>query len=339
MKRKIVCIRTIAIATLICLGGLGMVQAGPNNPPSKVFLFARGNDKAIWYNIFDGTNWQGWEALGGVIRGGPDACSPDDKQLIVFARGLGGPGDGTLFYKKLTYGKKPESWVSFHTKVGSDPTAACRSFGDFDVFAQSLDSPGVWHAWYENKTWANLFSDPNPGNVMFPSPGIGGKSIGGGIYGGPDACSWSGKRLDVFARGAGNYIHHKGRNDDGVWGEWESLGGLPMTSDPSAAARFKGEMTVFARGTNNKLWMKSYSMESDRWSPWFPIGGMDIVGSPDVTATKSGRIDIFARGADNAIWHTSIMFKYNIPDLKNIPAWESLGGAFTSDPSAVAVNW
>jgi hypothetical protein len=257
---------------------------------------------------------------------------------MVFARGSGGVSDSELFYRQMTFTKTPNPWLSFHTKVGSDPAAACDGGGGVHVFAQTAESAGVWHAWYENNAWANLFlfgaSDP-----LLSSTGIGGKSLGGGIVGGPDACSWRGKRLDVFARGSGNFIYHKARNDNGTWGTWEDLGGLPMASDPSATARLSGEISVFARDGNNKLWMKSYSLTGDRWSPWFPIGGMDIKGSPDVTRTAPDRIDIFARGSDDAIWHTSVKFKNNIPDLKGIPPWDSIGGAFTSDPSAVGVDW
>lgn len=324
------------VLLLICSPGI--IQAAPNNPPGKVFIFAQGTDKALWYNIFAGKKWQGWESLGGVIRGGPDACAQANNDLMVFARGSGGVSDSELFYRRLKFGEAPMAWVSFHTKVGSDPAAACDGGGGVHVFAHAAESVGVWHAWYDNNTWANasLFGSSDE---LFTSTRIGGKSLGGGIVGGPDACSWRGKRLDVFARGSGNFIYHKARNDDGTWGTWEDLGGLPMASDPSAAARITGEMSVFARDANNKLWMKSYSMTADRWSPWFPIGGMDITGSPDVTRTAPDRIDIFARGSDKAIWHTSVTFKNNIPDLKGIPAWESLGGAVASDPSAVGVDW
>jgi hypothetical protein len=313
------------------------VLAQSNKPPSRVFVFARGMDAALWYKTYDGTQWGQWETLKGIITGSPDACSPNPGEVIAFARGK----SGELFYKRATLGNISEPWETFRTVVASDPGAVCRSGGKIDVFVRGTVGQGVWHAWYDNGMWQNQYGiDPKPGSSEFRQEltGIGGEAFGGAIIGGPDACSWGGKRLDVFVRGLDNIIWHKYRDDQGTIHEWESLGGLTMTSDPSAVALTSGLMSVFARGENNQIWTKSYNLKTDRWGPWLPLGGV-LSGGPDVARTADNRADVFARGADGAIWHTSLIYKGGLPDLKSVPGWESLGGQLSSDPSVVGVNW
>ena len=76
----------------------------------------------------------------------------------------------------------------------------------------------------------------------------------------------------------------------------------------------------------------------DKWGPWLPVG-LKISGKPAVVRTAANRIDLFARGNDDTLLHSYITYKNNIPELKSVPAWESLAGQLTSDPSAVAPAW
>jgi hypothetical protein len=76
------------------------------------------------------------------------------------------------------------------------------------------------------------------------------ESLGGVLSSGPDVCSWSEGRLDVFVRGTDNALHHKWF--DGGWSDWESLGGI-LTSDPSAVSWGNGRIDVFVRGIDDAL--------------------------------------------------------------------------------------
>ena len=337
MKVKSPLLNALLTTTILSIVGTfspipAQAQEGQlNKPPGKVFIYARDMSGAVIYRMFDKTHWTGWVSLGGVTQGSPDACSPNPGEMIIFVRG-GGAASGQLFFKRtdaIHFEERSTVWEPFRTLVSSDPGAVCRSGGQVDVFARGASDAAVWQAWYANGDWANRYSG-----------GIGGKTLGGGINGGPDACSWGGQRLDVFARGTDNYIWHKYRDEQGAWHEWESLGGMRMTSDPSAVARSSGQMSVFARGENNQIWTKTY-ISDDRWGPWLSLGGT-LAGGPDATRTADSRIDVFARGARGEVLHTSVTFKGNFPDIKNVPAWYDLGlggHIITADPSAVGVNW
>ena len=113
------------------------------------------------------------------------------------------------------------------------------------------------------------------------------------------------------------FLHAGGR-------PWASLGGT-ITSDPDAASWGSGRLDVFAKGTNNAVWKKTYQ---NNWYGWGDEGGQ-IVGSPTAVSWGPGRIDLFGRGTDNALWH-----KYW--NGTSWSPWVSLGGVLTSDPEVAS---
>jgi hypothetical protein len=86
-------------------------------------------------------------------------------------------------------------------------------------------------------------------------------TMGGVLTSGPTVSSWAPGRLDVFARGTDNTLHHPFY--DGNWSGWESLGG-GLSSDPAAVSWDHGRIDVFARGSDNALWHKWYD---NGWKP------------------------------------------------------------------------
>jgi hypothetical protein len=61
---------------------------------SRIDVFVRGTDNALWHKWFNGT-WSGWESLGGVLSSGPDVSSWAAGRLDVFVRGA----DNALWHK------------------------------------------------------------------------------------------------------------------------------------------------------------------------------------------------------------------------------------------------
>jgi hypothetical protein len=84
--------------------------------------------------------------------------------------------------------------------------------------------------------------------------------------------------------------------------KWTDVGGI-ITSDPVAIS-YNGCDYVFARGTDNALWVYNPC----RWptgelGQWFSLGGV-ITSNPTAIGdtNKEGVIDIFVRGADGTLW-------------------------------------
>ncbi|MBA2734173.1 MAG: hypothetical protein H0U54_15000, partial [Acidobacteria bacterium] len=296
---------SIAVVTLL--------SANLATAQKQIFVFAKMGEGAQYAHYTDGEGWaKTWKDIGGIVIGAPDACSPNPGQLAVFVRSR---YDCPFAKRKSTIG-----WSSYMA-VGacghSEPAAVCRSGGRADFFVVNLKDGQVWRRELQ----------PEP---PWSKQTLGWSNWGGFAKGSPDACSWGGSRLDVFVRGSDDYIWHRWIDDSGVWHDWESLGGLKMTSDPSAVAPRSGVIYVFGRGENNQLWAKIYNQQSDRWGPWLPWGGV-LAGAPDACSWGGKRVDVFARNAKNSLIHRWIS-----DDGKMSADWDAFVGELDSDPSAVA---
>jgi uncharacterized protein YkwD len=202
---------------------------------SRIDVFARGTDNALWHTWFDGA-WRGWESLGGALTSGPDVASWGQGRLDVFVRGL----DNNLWHRSYDNG----SWQLWEPLVKgqltSDPSAVSWAPGRIDVFGRGTDN-ALWHTSYDG-IWHSWEPLSNPGDLTS----------------GPDASSWGPGRLDVFVRGRDNAMWHRWFTG-GTWSDhWESLGGT-LTSDPSAVSWGSGRIDTFVAGTDLQLYHK-----------WFP---------------------------------------------------------------------
>ncbi|GGK63994.1 hypothetical protein GCM10011405_09940 [Rufibacter glacialis] len=134
--------------------------------------------------------------------------------------------------------------------------------------------------------------------------------------------SWGANRLDVFAKGTDNAVHHRWWNGSS-WGGWESLGGI-ITSNISAVCWGPNRIDLFAKGTDNALYHKWWN--GSAWGGWESLGGA-FVGDPVAVSWGGNRLDIFVRGTDNAMHHRWW-------NGSSWGGWESLGGILTSNIAA-----
>ncbi|HYO59760.1 hypothetical protein [Archangium sp.] len=81
------------------------------------------------------------------------------------------------------------------------------------------------------------------------------------------------------------------------------MGNHPVYSGPAAVSLSLGTVHVYARGSDNAIWQKHWN----------------------------GTVHVYARGGDNAIWQKN----WNGTVWSN---WETLGGTFTSGPSAGSLS-
>jgi S-layer homology domain len=107
---------------------------------------------------------------------------------------------------------------------------------------------------------------------------------------------------------------------------YESQGGLVLAagSGPAVASWGTNHLDVFARGSDNQLWWKTWDGSS--WGPWKLVAGLTIASDPAAVSWGPNNIEVFAEGADGACWQ----IEYNGSTWS---AWGSLGGALTSAPT------
>ena len=346
-----------ALSSSAGAGGATYVLATGLLVPQRLLVFAVGEDKALRYATWQGS-WGGWASLVGVVNGSPDACSPNPGEVIVFLRASDNTLEALGF--DLTHGASP--YVSYGSKIGSDPSVVCRAGRKIDVFVRGHNNKALYHTYAEDGRWAFYYNvapgyaiedviaaagNPPPAKgasfwenlfggakLTWPAASwsLGGAPLGAEIKGSPDACAFGGEKRAVFARGKDDYIWWRYWNG-ATWVAWESLGGLRMSSDPAAISRGDGKIDLFARGENNQLYVRSFA--NGIWTPWFSWGGT-LSGGPDATTWGGNRIDVFARGADGTLQHA---WRDDDKPLGIQPQWESVAGKILGDPTAVGVRW
>jgi hypothetical protein len=154
-----------------------------------------------------------------------------------------------------------------------------------DVFVRGGDN-ALWTNTYTNGAWGNW------------------TSLGGVLSASPAAASTGQDRIDVFVRGTDGALYQKtyqqapgggaANSPNVAWTpNWTNLGGPgtgTFTGAPAAVASLN-RVDVFARGTDNALWQRSYV--SGAWSGWSSRGGT-LTSSPAAASAGPGQLDVFA---------------------------------------------
>ncbi|HEX5501385.1 MAG TPA: nidogen-like domain-containing protein [Thermomicrobiales bacterium] len=108
---------------------------------------------------------------------------------------------------------------------------------------------------------------------------------------------------------------------------WTSLGGV--VTDAPTATSFNGRVYIFARGSDNALYVTS-SADGAAFTTWRSLGGQ-LTAAPAAASTGNA-LYVFARGSDNGLYVTSST------DGTTFSAWRPLGGQLTSAPAAAGVG-
>ncbi|MGA5895076.1 S8 family serine peptidase [Streptomyces venetus] len=273
------------------------VREASERAVSRMEIFARGGDQAVWHKWQTAPNngWSGWESLGGwidMLTYGRNA----DGRVEIFARG----SDQAVWHKWQTSpGGGYSGWESLGGWI--DRLKVTQNVdGRLEIFARGSDG-AVWHNWQ-----------------TAPSNGWSGWESLGGWIDDLEVNQNNDGRLEIFARGGDQAVWHKWQTSPGGgWSGWESLGGW---IDRLATARnTDGRLEIFARGSDGAVWHNWQTAPNNGWSGWESLGGwIDMIA---LARNEDGRLEILARGSDQAVWH-----KWQTSPGGGWSGWESLGG-------------
>merc|ERR1711988_1846535 len=109
------------------------------------------------------------------------------------------------------------------------------------------------------------------------------------------------------------------------------------TSNPVAILSSEGFIHLFAKGIDNSLMHKTQFTNNTLfvWTEWTSLGG-SLTSQPAVSLDAEGLLHVFVRGPDRALWHRCQVA--SLPSYErevDWNEWQSLGGVFSSGPSAV----
>jgi hypothetical protein len=178
----------------------GVLGSGPTVAswgPGRLDAFVRGTDGQLYHAWYDG-RWNGWKhesELAGTLASDPAAVSWGPNRIDVFVEGTEPAPTPHQLYHAWYDGQ----WHPFEPRGGAiagSPAASSRGSGRLDVFVRGTDA-ATHHTAYESTGWGGF--EP----LSAPSP-----PSGYGITGAPESASWSGIRMDVFARGTDNALWH-----------------------------------------------------------------------------------------------------------------------------------
>ncbi|HET9477002.1 MAG TPA: hypothetical protein VFP63_05910, partial [Dehalococcoidia bacterium] len=115
---------------------------------------------------------------------------------------------------------------------------------------------------------------------------------------------------------------------DGVWHNWESLGGYtsvssPQLEGPGAAAMDAGRLDVVVRGGDNAIWHIWF--DGAGWHPWESLGGPFIYGAA-ASSWGPGRLDVFARDGSGAVQHRAYEGGWSLGESRGSGWWQPGGG-------------
>jgi hypothetical protein len=234
-------------------------------------------DQAItpWQHGIISPFYRNWESLGGILMSPPHAVMFGSLNDIITVWAVG--TDHALWTRAFVNGTwRP--WDTLGHVLSSPPHAVTWQSETFAVFALGTDS-AIWY-----------------------TMGAGWQSLGGTFSSAPFAVATH-KHIHVFAADAQSALQHRAW-DGSTWSNWESLGGILMSSPTANAFEHNDLVHVFALGTDSAVWRRRWV--GDSWSDWHSLGGLVTSAPSTVTRLPDPAFparDLVALGADHAVWH------------------------------------
>jgi hypothetical protein len=168
----------------------------------------------MYHRWWDGSNWGGWESLGGVILEAPSCVSWGSNRIDCFARGA-----DEAMYHRWWDGANWNGWENLGGVILDRPDCVSWGSNRIDCFARGTDQ-AMYHRWWDGANWN------------------GWENLGGVILDRPDCVSWGANRLDCFARGT----------DRAMWHRWWPCPQCAIAQRKSVAALTSNELMALRRG-------------------------------------------------------------------------------------------
>ena len=162
--------------------------------------------------------------------------------------------------------------------VVDKPALASQNDGTNDLFVRGSDNK-LWHRSRRDTTWSDWHD------------------LGGSLASSPSATSWGAGSLLVVAKLSNGKIGIR-QHATGSWSDWSELTApaIGAASAPALSSQAKNKLDLFVRGTDNKLWWRSFSSAlpptiDKNWQPW-TNQGLSFASDPAAASWGDGRVDV-----------------------------------------------
>ncbi|MDQ2732649.1 MAG: S53 family peptidase, partial [Armatimonadota bacterium] len=259
---------------------------------NTLYLFIRGTDGHIYFNINNGSSWQ--NGYSGVPNNGSSPSGPAaavyNGLLYLFIRG----NDNNIYYTTFN----GSSWSSYiKAPAGSTPGEPNPIVynGFLYLFSEGFDNH-IYYAIFNGFTWGAYTQTPAGSTPSAPAPAI--LSLSGNTV------------LDVFSRGFDNNVYDNTFSGS-AWGTYKQslMQSFTTTSSP-APLNYIGNYSnipfVFYNGGDSSLYLHYYQPNIG-WSTHYRVppgpGGVTVQASDAPAAVQyNGYLYLFWIGTDNHVY-------------------------------------
>ncbi|HSK05665.1 MAG TPA: peptidoglycan DD-metalloendopeptidase family protein [Kofleriaceae bacterium] len=344
----------LALTTTASAQGFGKDRGFTLTPP-----FQRGNSYTITCGYgcgaHDNVGTQDHYALDfDMPTGSPVHPAAPGRVVIAKSSYVPNSHNGFEPYGKFVLIEHPNSYFTMYAHLDSiSPGVGVGSWVDIDAPIGKAGMTGagahgddhLHFVLYKGVTYNSSASTYSGGTAVRPEPFAGcTKSIGGDCEG---IVTWNTLRRDDFApevlvhpngaldlftcnRSQRNLMN-RSRDAYGTWSPWTNLEGV-CASSPSAVRDASGNVFVFVRGLDGKLWTRA---RVGTWSGWYSIGD-SIIGRPTAALdTLSNVVRVFIRKPINQTAFAAVhVASQHSPGNMSFTDWQPLGGSLTNSPAA-----
>jgi len=262
----------------------GQVAGLATTPSGTLRVFYESADHSLTEMSYAQGRWSSPQSLGGALTSGPAAISVglEPETTYVYARGT----DGAIWYRASAGGGPWSPWTSLGGRATGAPTASSGVPTHYNL------GPTVWVRGTDGALWQNsgagwfslggrLASDPAASPVVAGNYPILGSAVIAAL--GTDHAVWAYFETDRPAGGSG----------------WQRIGGRSAV----APAAGPGGSPVYARGTDNALWLTSWNAAATPppAAVWHRAGGV-LTSAPTATAYPSTAPYVVALGTGGNLW-------------------------------------
>lgn len=216
------------------------------------------------------------------------AATPDNEQYIA----VRGSDDGIYLARNIFNGAEWTDWTPLGAPPGGakgDPALISTFPGELLLFVRGAD----------NKLWQRNRANNGPFGDWF-------KPLGddGVLKSSPRVSSRGPGRVDVFVIGTDDRVYQ--RFGPLLWNaSWVPLdepdGPVGLVGDPSSASADDTRVSLFARGTDNKLWGRTWN--GSAWSAWAQVVTDGVLNSsPAAVRSGLGGLVVFVRGTNQNLF-------------------------------------
>ncbi|MFK7805099.1 MAG: LamG-like jellyroll fold domain-containing protein [Anaerolineae bacterium] len=196
-----------------------------------------------------------------------------DEQILAYRPGPGGAGGGPIHLKITGY-------PGTSGNLSSEPVAINFN-GDVYLFARGYDD-ALWIA-------------------IDKGPILSWQRCGGTLTSGPAVAQTDESSLTIVAVGTDGNLWERAYSGGGNQ-DWTQLpnGLVAFESTPAVVAHADGSRDVFARGTDNAVYVNHFNGAS--WGSWLTLGGYAADGLGAI-GFGTGKMSLLVRGFDNGLWY------------------------------------